>query len=336
MKIACHYTIPQPPNPELDAAVQDGFKIINYFGGEINFLYPGSKPIKLIPRFLSGFHQMNHIRRLERRVDVHQVFGNGIYPYPAFYLFRKPIVYTSIIGFQQRFNPISINILKRVERFVVTTDEDKKNLNKYGFDSDIIIPGIDIGKFSNTPSQSQKKFTLLYGSAPWNEEQFESKGVNALLRVAKNLPWLHLVFLWRGKHLQKMKERVLFYGLADRAQIIDKKVDVNRVLEDVHASIVLAEKSELVKSYPHSLLESLAAGKPVMISSCIPMSGYVEKNNCGLRVNSIVDSELENQICLLHEQYEFYVSNVNKVDLQIFSAEQMLLKYEQLYKKVLG
>lgn len=335
MKVACHYAIPRPPQPKLDAAVQDGIKLIESLGGEINFLYPGSKAKKIIPRFLCGLHQLSYLRQLDRRVDLHQIFSNGIYPYPVLRLFTKPIVFTSVIELQSKLPPFSRSLLKQVLKFVVVTDNDRDKLTKAGFASEVILPGIDIDRFSYNPLQIQDNFVLLYGSAPWNEAQFEEKGVDALLQAAREIPWLHIIFLWRGKLLREMKERVHSHGLSDRVQILDRRVDVNKILSMVHASIVLATKSELVKAYPHSLLESLAAGKPVVVSDCLPMSDYVENKNCGVTIEAVKSPELVDKICLLRTKYEFFVSQVNELNLEDFSGKAMVASYLRLYQRVL-
>lgn len=334
MKIACHYAIPRPPQPKLDAAVQDGMKLIDNFGGEINFLYPGAKAKKIIPRFLCGFHQLHYLRQLDRRVDLHQIFSNGIYPYPVLRLFKKPVVYTSVIELGDTLPPLSSLLLKKVRKFVVVTDRDQGKMKQVGFDSEVILPGIDIDRFSNSPLHGQNKFVLLAGSAPWNEEQFETKGVDVLLQAAVKLPWLHLVFLWRGKLLQEIQERVQHYDLFDRVQIVDRQVDVNEILSTVHASIVLSKKSELVKAYPHSLLESLAAGKPVLVSKCLAMSDYVEKNQCGISVNNLQVEVVIEHLGLLRKQYSSFVAALSTLELACFSQRAMINSYEQLYKQV--
>jgi len=334
VKIAYHYAIPQPPQPKLDAAVQDGMKLIDSLGGEINFLYPGAQAKKIIPRFLCGLHQLHYLRQLDRRVDLHQIFANGMYPYPVLRFFKKPVVYTSVIELGDKLPPLSRLLLKKVRKFVVVTDRDRVKMIQAGFDSEVILPGIDIGRFSNNPLQVQDKFVLLDGSAPWNEEQFETKGVDVLLQTAVALPWLHLVFLWRGKLLQEMQERVQHYGLSDRVQVIDKQVDVNETLATVHAAIVLAEKSKLVKAYPHSLLESLAAGKPVIVSKCLAMSDYVKKNQCGVRVTTLQLEDIIDHLEVLREQYAVFVNAVSALDLDCFSHRAMVESYSLLYKQV--
>ena len=40
----------------------------------------------------------------------------------------------------------------------------------------------------------------------------------------------------------------------------------------------------IVRSYPHSLIEALVTGKPVLVSRSVPMADYVEQAGCGVVV----------------------------------------------------
>lgn len=334
MKIACHFAIPEPPLPELDAAVQDGMKLVEKLGGEVNYFYPSSNVQKIMPRFFCGFHQLAYLRKLDQKVDFHQIFSNGIYPYPVINFFVKPVVFTSIINVRDTMSLMSRLLLKRVRRFVVITENDKVKMKKVGLDCDVILPGIELEHFSVKPFQGKNKFIILVGSAPWNEEQFASKGIDTLLQVAKMLPWLHLVFLWRGKMLEEMFERVRQYGVSKRVTLIPHKVDVNEMMGTVHAAIVLADRSEIVKAYPHSLLEALAAGRPVIVSRCLAMADFVMQHKCGVVVDSVEVSELVEKITLLRLRHHVFAIRIKDIRMDTFSQENMIAAYLKIYQEI--
>jgi hypothetical protein len=98
---------------------------------------------------------------------------------------------------------------------------------------------------------------------------------------------LHLVFLWRGILYEEMMERVQARGLGGRVRVLNERVDVNMLLAEASAAVVLADRSDVVKAYPHSLLESLAAGKPVLVSRAIPMARWVEQAGLGVVVDRV-------------------------------------------------
>ena len=115
----------------------------------------------------------------------------------------------------------------------------------------IIRPGIDVDRFEQVPPRAVREFVLLAGSAPWVEEQFQSKGFDALFRIASANPWLRLILLWRGHLRDTLDTRLGERGLVDRVEVIDEWTDVGRLLARTHAAIVLAARPELIKAYPH-------------------------------------------------------------------------------------
>ncbi len=335
MVIACHYAIPRPPVPALDAAVQDGIALVQRLDGVINFLYPGSRTRRLIPRFLCGFHQIPYLLRLDRQVELHQVFSNGIYPYPVLGLLAKPIVYTSVVRVCS-VPALPARILLRNVRCVVASREDRAVLQHAGFSADVILPGIDVNRFSASRPPTGDGFVLLAGSAPWNEEQFASKGVDLLLQAARRLPWLRLVFLWRGRLLSEMEARIVRHSLADQVTVISQRVDVNHVLAQVHAAIVLAGQPDIVKAYPHSLLEALAAARPVLLSRCLPMAGFVRRAGCGVLVDDLRLPVLIKSLSIMRERYSCFAAAATRVDMNMFSKKNMVSAYLRLYGRVVG
>ena len=74
----------------------------------------------------------------------------------------------------------------------------------------------------------------------------------------------------------------------------------------VHAAAVLAGRPGLVKAYPHSLLEALAAGRPVVVSGGNPMAAYVRDTGCGRVLARLDATELVTAIGALRRDYETY------------------------------
>lgn len=337
MRVACHFTIPRPPHLELDAAVQDGLKIVAEVGGEVNFLYPGKKANVLYPRFFSGFQQLPQLIQLDRRVDAHHVFSNGFYPYPIFSFLKKPILLSTVISLQQN-KPIKFpRILQRIKQFIVPTHRDQQIMRNWGYENvSVVMPGIELSHFSFSSCKiSQPKFVLLMGSAPWNKSQFETKGIDLLLQVMKELQWLEVVFLWRGLLLDDMIKRVESAGVQDRVTLITDHVDVDNVLADVHAAIILAENMQIVKACPHSLLEAMATGKPVIVSECLQVSDFVKNNNCGEVVSKLDSNCLKTAIQNLKENYLKYCHSIQRAPIEEFSSSRMLDELKILYNSVL-
>ncbi|MDP3981528.1 MAG: glycosyltransferase, partial [Chlamydiota bacterium] len=188
--------------------------------------------------------------------------------------------------------------------------------------------------FTYSPCATNDKFVLLAGSAPWVKKQFRLKGIDLLLEAASKIKSLHLIFLWRGLLLDELKKGITHHGVEQKVEIINEKVDVNHILSKVHATIVLAENSKLVKAYPHSLIESLAAGKPVLISRTIPMSDYIQEKGFGSIIHEINFSNVLYAIQDMEKNYDSHINRVQQFDRSEFSIEKMVSSHKELYASI--
>jgi glycosyltransferase involved in cell wall biosynthesis len=274
---------------------------------------------------------------LEPKADLCHLYNAELYYFPLLRFIRKPVVYTVVSGLGRDDRIPSTDVLRRLKGIVVPSVEDRERLKQRGLDNvHMFRPGIDVSRFEQTPPATGPEFVLMAGSAPWTRKQFRTKGVNALLQVAQRMPSLRLVFLWRGWFTEEIRRRVNALGLADRVEIHTKRVDVNQVLSRAHAAVVLADKQKLVKAYPHSLLEALACGRPVLVSHRIAMADYVRKAGCGEVVQSLEPSDLLHAIQRLSENYEEHRINACRVGRTDFSQKDLVKSYQDLYESVVG
>jgi glycosyltransferase involved in cell wall biosynthesis len=174
--------------------------------------------------------------------------------------------------------------------------------------------------------------TLLMASAPWAEDQFDLKGVDALLDATARLTELRLILLWRGVLLSDLLKRVERRGIKARVEIIPERVDINAYLKRAHATVLVAKRSDIVKAYPHSLLESLAAGKPVILSNALPMADYVRRHECGIVLEEVSEQMLVQAIEDLRSRYDTLAQRARLTDARSFSQEAMIENYRAIYR----
>jgi glycosyltransferase involved in cell wall biosynthesis len=322
------YISPSPP-PRVHGT--DGlFSEIGYlresFGGEMISLSPARSLPPLIPVSLYGMHLIPALKRYDREVDV-------FYPYMVnFRVLRylsKPVIYTIATGMDaKRSGPSCV--------LVVSSPHEADILRSRGFRNvHVVRPGIDRSQIQVTPpSKPDHEFVLLAGSAPWTRRQFETKGFDLLLKVLTRLPQIRLICLWRGKLYREWSDRVQSFGLADRVEIIREKVDISGILSRCHAAIILSATAGEIKSYPNSLMEALAAGRPVLVSRSIPMSYYVEDNGCGKVIEDLRLEELIDAIRVILDDYSDFTRAALKAGRDL-SATKMIDDYRRLYQKVI-
>ncbi|MBN1953794.1 MAG: glycosyltransferase [Anaerolineae bacterium] len=333
MNVLYHVTMPPSPLPTCDAVVQEVDALRGRFGGEVVHLYPGRTPGSRIPRRWWGLQRLPALRWLERQVDLHHVFNPDPFPFPVLRWLRRPVVYTVVAGVRESGRDEAQRLARRVHTLVVPTPDDLARLQGWSIDNAALVrPGLDLAHFSCTAIPAGQPPTLLLGSAPWTVEQFHSKGVEALLELAQGMPELHLVLLWRGLLVDEIARRVRARGLEERVEVLNRQVDVNQVLARVHAAVALAADETLIKAYPHSLLEALAAGRPVLVSRSIPMAACVERERCGVVVEGIDAHSLRAAVQRLLDDYAGYRQRALAAAARTPTLTGMLDAYQQIYK----
>ena len=327
-----HLTILPPKMPHAEALSQEISALQSHFGGDLNYLNPNRFSPLPIPRLLFGFHQLARLRQQEASIGVHHIFNPDPFPFPVLRFFRRPVIYSITGGIAYRLNAAFFN---RLAATVVPDERSLAQLESAGVKNAVLVrPGIRTEKFSVSPTPLIDTVHLLAASAPWTKAQFTTKGIDALLTAAAREPKLRLTFLWRGILFDEMMRRVKNLGVENRVTVINKLVDVNAVLATVHATITLATDAGIVKSYPHSLLDSLAAGKPVLVSRAIPMADFVEKTGCGAVIDAVSADGVLAGVASLAKNYSPMVDAVRIIPRETFSISAMVAAYRTLYEQV--
>lgn len=332
--ILYHLMIPRPRAPRPDAVVQEAEALRAHFGGELVYLNPARRPGSLYPERLYGLHRLPALRRRESAFRLHHVYNAHLLLFPYLRWLRRPIIYSVAAGLRpsRRIERARLSALAAI---VVSSERDRRSLAESGLDNvHVIRSGIDLSRFTPAPTPEAPGFRLLAGSAPWTEDQFRSKGVTALLAAAEVRWDLRPVFLWRGLLFERMREEIAQRHLEKRVRVINEWVNVNEVLAGVHAAVVLASDATLVKAFPHSLLEALAVGRPVLVSRALPMAEYVERTGCGQVVETVSGAGVLEALERLESNYEAHREAALRVGRRDFSRQALVRAYGQLYESV--
>lgn len=337
MRVAYLLTAPRPPRPELDATVRGVTRLAERFPGPVEFLYPGRRYVPFVTRSLVGAGRGDALRALDRAADVHLLVSDRLRPYPFLRRLQKPLVYALATGLDGARRPLIRPGFRARWRLVVASDSDREIAAGWGFDDAVAIPsGIELERFTREPPPGGSEFFVLAGSAPWTRRQFHTKGVEHLLRAARELPELRLVFLWRGAHEAAMVDLVRQHGLSPRVEIVNRRVDVNQVLARVHAAVVLARSAKLVKAFPDSLIEALAAGRPIVASRTLGAAGFIRRHGCGEVVESHSTEEVVAALRRLIAGYAERRAGALGAPLERFSRERYLDAYGGVFAGLLA
>jgi glycosyltransferase involved in cell wall biosynthesis len=325
-------TTPSPPFEGTDAVLQDVAVLRDAFQGEIVNLAPLKSSARRFPKQLFGFHKIIEIKNAESRCKINHLFFSFPYPFPILRLLRNPVFYTVTASLDPNKRPPAHASLQRLERIIVSNENDASILKTWGLNNyEIIPPGIETTNLTRVTLPLGQEFVLLMASAPWNRRQFDSKGIDLLLATVSKLPFLRLILLWRGVLADEVARRVERLAIGNRVEIVNRKVDVNDYFKKAHATVLLSENGGLVKSYPHSLIESLVAGKPVLLSDTIAMAHYVRSRQCGVVVQGMGVRTLISSIETLMRGYERFSGNAALIGKHVFPIDTMVESYRHIY-----
>jgi glycosyltransferase involved in cell wall biosynthesis len=332
MSVLYLLTSPQPLIEGTDAVYQEVSILQSAFKGRTINLFPVKKPSMRFPRQLCGLHRIREIRRLEKGCKLNHLYFGVPYFFPVLRFLRNPVVYTVAASLDIRDKPPNLKRLGTLFRIVVSNERDAGVLESWGLSNYTIIPpGIDTCGLTPDFLALNGELTLLMASAPWVVEQFDLKGIDVLLEAVAKLPFLRLILLWRGLLFEQLAERVERHGVARRVEIVNRRVKVNEYLKRAHAAVLLAKRSDIVKGYPHSLVESLVANKPVIVSNAIPMADYVRHHQCGIVLEDVhIDSFIAG-IQTLRIRYGDLTRNAKLITSDAFSVQAMVEKHRDLY-----
>jgi len=330
-------TSPKPKLSGTDALYNEIYKLKDHFGGEVTSLYPFSKPNSSYPALLYGAHNLLKIKNLERKYSINQLFAPSLSYLPFMYALSKPIVYNVSTGISEKSTFLPDNFLKKVSAFVVSNEKDKNILLQKGHNNvRLIRSAIDTTKLEKHQLPVNGTLQLLMASAPWENKQFHTKGIHLLLSALQQLENVHLTFLWRNVLVKDMQQLISQYQVQDKITFINETVDIQKLLKQVHGCVLLCSNASIVKSYPHSLIEALVSGKPVITSKEIPIADYVTKNNCGLVLDTFDTGQLVNLIHNFHSNIKVLSDKASQINVHDFSIEKMMSEYQILYNNILS
>ena len=215
----------------------------------------------------------------------------------------------------------------------------------YGIDGVPLIPnGIPVADFRQ-PSIDRREWRRREGFAPTDVLFVCVAG----LRVQKNHalllesfawspasdPRAHLLFVGGGKLMPNIEKQVKAMGLGERVHLLGPRSDVPEVL---NAADVFVLSSDW-EGNPLSVMEAMAAGKPVVCTAVGGVPELVEDGRCGLLVPPRDAEALAGAMSYTLENPETRTSMGNSAArraVEHFDLKVMAEAYEDLYRAALG
>lgn len=330
-------TYPREVDPAREAVAQDIGGLLTRVDGRCLHITPPERFRRIFPERLFGLWLLPALRRSEAATDIFHLFHGGLRHFPMLRYLRRPIVYSLVAGLRPD-RPVDARPTGALATLTVTGPRDAALARSWGATHVTTLrPGIDLARFPRAAMQGYspgEPFKVVVASAPWSESDFARKGVDALLDAALADDRLSLTFLWRGRLLESMRARIAARGLAERVTIIDRRVDMAAALADAHAAALLVNDSSIVKAYPNSLMEALVVGRPVLVSTQIPMSDEVSAAGAGVVTQGATPTNAQEGLTRLMANYAEYAGRAQALPRERYSRERWLDETVAIYGQV--
>ena len=271
-------------------------------------------------------------RLLEGRFDIHHIFGS---PGDWFYLNgtrrRYTILTTAAWG-----PPVDRALLQHVDRFVVEHPGGRDELLRLGIDPTrvrLILPPVDLQRFQPAP-KPEGPFTALFASSPDRPDWLQARGIPLILDAAALRPRMRFRLLWRpwGNSLPAMRQLIQQRGVDNVELIVGRQADMASHYNRAHLTLVPFTEKDRSKPAPSSLIESLACGRPVVITEAVGLADVIAGSEAAKVAAASGDSLVES-LDNLESNWARCSREARRLAEQKFSIDVFLGAYQQLYQE---
>jgi len=334
--------------PEIEAVSKEVFQLARHFRDSLLVgINPHYQFCASFRRRYIGFHpRLDLLLRIlipliEQTCDISHVYGEAA-PW-TFYktLRRKPLILTIA---SEKGDP-RVDFLERCRKVVVQTDTYYQKLLDLGIDRkkiEVLYPGVDLVKFRplNRDLRSAEAPKVLFATAPRSKEEMESRGVYLLLEAAKENPQInyHLLYRkWRNHYtsLRITKEKIEAEQLKNVILTNSVIPSMTYVYHQHHFTVIPYTSADGGKSCPVSLIEGMACGLPVLISSVAPLASFVWERKCGV-VFEPTPSGLIAAVKTGMNQYVALSTTAVRIAKEYFSEKRFLERMGRIYQEVMA
>lgn len=245
---------------------------------------------------------------------------------------RRPVVFTVAIP----GTPLAQDVYARVSVFVAESEPLASELREAGIAPSrlrVVYPGVPLDRYAASPPPPGR-FRLLFASSPANVAEFEARGVPLLVELARRMPDVDVVALWRDWDDQAPTRLALEALAAPPNFIVDRRTvsDMAAALAGMHA-VVAPFATGFGKSAPNSLIEGLAAGRPVLCCPGVGIGRLVEAHGAGLVCERSAEG-LAAAVGRIRDAWPVFASAARALAERHFDARLFVAEYGRIYAEL--
>lgn len=283
------------------------------------------------PRLFWAFRIITGL--LQWRIDVNHLFGSIGDWHHLKSLMKRPTIMTVCL----RGKAEHPQLFDRVDQFAIEWPDAKSDLKALGVGDDrirLILPPVDLSRFRADVSPPDQ-FSVLFASSPDRAEWLESRGVDLILDAAQQCPDMRFVLVWRpwGDSLPAIRQLVAKRELANVEIVTGKHANMSSFYQGTHVTVAPFRDGTRSKPTPNSILESLASGRPVVVSNVVGISEMIVDASAGV----VSDPErCPLSECLNHIRADWLTmsENARRLAEAAFDVRRFVKAYELLYEEV--
>lgn len=229
-------------------------------------------------------------------------------------------------------------LLDKIARFVVEWPSASEHLRGLGVDDgriELIYPPVDLARFAPTPRQADP-FTVLFLSSPDRADWMAARGVDLLLDTAALRPHMRFLFVWRpwGNSEVALRQAIKDRGLTNVEICVGKFANVARYYAEAHVTAAPFCDLSKCKPAPNSIVESLACGRPAVVTRKVGLAPLIDEHQAGCIVEEDAQ-HLAEQLDRLESQWDSYSTNARVLAESQFSAPRFVEAYRDVYAGLL-
>ena len=224
----------------------------------------------------------------------------------------------------------------------IVRDNFRKKLGNHK--AEVIYNFTDIYKNYNQTNLSEKKYDFIYCGGI-TESRGAMKIIEAIKIAKKTIPDITLIFVGRYSPedlKQKLQNFIDSNNLKNNVQLfpfVNYKEVSNFYNSSKVGLITWLPKKALTIKMPIKIFEYMAFGLPIIGSDFGHIKNYIERDNCGVTVNSNNPNEIAETMASLltnRQKYNEFSENGRKVTLQKYKWELELNRLIGFYNKALN
>jgi len=225
----------------------------------------------------------------------------------------------------------------------VESEYDRLRLIRLGLDRSKVILAPPFSQFANQnnsyesiPELSGKKFRILMASMPFHRGEIRRRGLDLLLNVAAEMhSEIELTLACRTIDTYKEIQRLTHLRRLGNIRLLTPgECDMNLELRRAHTVVYPFPFPRRIKSCPHSLVEGLSCGRPILASGHTGIAHIIRREGCG-EVFDTQEEVLATAIRRLVNNYYARQARARGTYQMFFGRSRFMEAYSEAYSRVM-